>query len=319
MATSGSIDFIVTRDEIITEALEIMGVLGEGESPNADQITSLSRTLNMMIKNWQADGLNLFAIKRQFLFLEKGVQEFLLGVNTTAHWADTFTQTFTSGVTAQGLNTVTLTDATGVSDGDFIGLAAGTDVFWTTVSGAPVGNVVTLTDNLTFAIPDAAIVYFYTTKAGRPMKIVNGYTRVGGNINGTDITLDHLSRDEYQTLSVKDSVGVTTQFYYDPQIGQGSIFPWPTTEDETSFLTLYVQRTLEDFDTAADNPDYPQEWYFPLAYNLAMHSAPKYSIPSNEYYIIERQALELYDRAKDFDEELYTSFRFSPENLRNQG
>ena len=319
MATSGSINFIVTRDEIITEALEVMGVLGEGESPNADQLASLSRTLNMMIKNWQADGLNLFAVKRQFLFLEKGVREYDLSSTTTRHWADTFTQTTTSSEAAGGTNTVALTDATGVSDGDFIGLASGTDVFWTTVNGAPVGSTVTLTDNLGFTIPVNSIVYFYTIKAGRPMKIINGYNRIGGNVRGTDITLDQISRDEYQTLSVKDSVGVTTQIYYDPQIGSGLIFPWPTTEDETSFLTLYVQRTLEDFDLGTDNPDYPQEWYMPLAWNLAMHSCPKYSIPNNEYYIIERQAVELYERAKDFDEELYTSLRFSPENLRNQG
>jgi hypothetical protein len=319
MATSGSVDFTVTRDEIIQEALEVMGVLGEGETPNTNQLTSLSRTLNMMIKNWQADGLNLFAVRRQFLFLEKGILEYDLGATTTRHFTENFTQYATDGVTAQGTNTVTLTDATGVADTNFIGLASGTDVFWTTVNGAPVGNVVTLTDNLTFSIPDNAIVYVYAVKANRPMKIVNGYIRIGGNLNSNDIPLDHLSREEYITLSQKESVGVTTQFYYDPQIGSGQFFPWPTINDETSFLTLYVQRTLEDLDAASDNFDYPQEWFMPLAWNLAMHSALKYSIPSNEYYIIERQAVELYERAKEFDEELYTSLRFSPENLRNQG
>lgn len=319
MAISNSIDFTVTRDEIITEALELMGVLGEGESPNADQIASLSRTLNMMIKNWQADGLNLFAVQRTYLFLEKGVLEYKLGSNTTHHFTDSFIQLSTSGETPQGSTTVTLTDATGVSDGDFIGLASGTDVFWTTISGSPVGNDVVLQDPLGFQIPSNAIVYVYTSKAERPMKIVNGYIRVGGNINGTDITLDHLSREEYITFSTKDSIGVSTQFYYDPQIGSGSFFPWPTINDETSFLTLYVQRTLSDLDLGTDNFDYPQEWYMPLAYNLAVHSCPKYSIPSNEYYILERQAVSLYERAKDFDEELYTSLRFTPENLRNQG
>lgn len=319
MATSGSIDFTVTRDEIITEALELLGVLREGQSPNADQLTSLSRTLNMMIKNWQADGLNLFAVRRQFLFLEKGVREYDLSATTVRHFTEAFTQTTTTAQSLAGTNTVTLSSTTGLADGYFIGLAAGTDVFWTTVSGAPVGNVVTLTDNLGFDIPSDAIVYYYQSKANRPMKIVNGYIRIGGNERGTDITLDHLSREEYITLSVKDAIGVTTQFYYDPQIVSGRFFAWPTINDETSFLTLYVQRTLEDLDAAADTFDYPQEWFMPLAFNLAIHTAPKYSIPNNEYYILERQAVALYDRAKEFDEELYTSVRFSPENLRNQG
>ena len=62
MATSGSIDFSLTRDDIITEALEQLGVLGSGETANTDDVVSASRTLNMMTKAWQADGLTLFAV-----------------------------------------------------------------------------------------------------------------------------------------------------------------------------------------------------------------------------------------------------------------
>jgi hypothetical protein len=71
MAVSASIDFAATRDDIITEALEQLGVLGEGESPSANQLTSSSRTLNMMLKSWQATETNLFAIERTYLFLQK--------------------------------------------------------------------------------------------------------------------------------------------------------------------------------------------------------------------------------------------------------
>ena len=40
MATSGSTNFAVTRDDIINEALEMLGVLGEGEIANTNQIAS---------------------------------------------------------------------------------------------------------------------------------------------------------------------------------------------------------------------------------------------------------------------------------------
>lgn len=320
MATSGSTDFTVTRDEIITEALELLGVLGEGGTPNANQITSLSRTLNMMIKNWQADGLNLFAVQRQYLFLEKGVREYTLGPTTEHHFTESFRQTTTNGPATTGSNTVVLTDITGLLVNDYIGLGSGTDVEWNRVSSIDtITNTITLTNNITIDISSSGIVYYYTTKGNRPMKIVNGYISIGANILSTDITLDHISREEYITFSNKDAAGVATQFYYDPQIDSGSLFPWPTTNDERNYYTLYVQRSLDDFDAADNTPDYPQEWYMPLAYNLAMHAAPKYSIPNNEYYIIERQAVALYDMAKDFDEELYTSLRFSPESIRNQG
>ena len=37
MATSGSVDFSITRDNIITEALQLTGVIGEGETPSTNQ------------------------------------------------------------------------------------------------------------------------------------------------------------------------------------------------------------------------------------------------------------------------------------------
>jgi len=85
MSTSGSIDFIVNRDDIITEALEHMGVLAEGQSPSTEQLTSMSRTLNMMVKAWQADGLNLFTIKKLYVYLEKDKKEYRKASSTTDH------------------------------------------------------------------------------------------------------------------------------------------------------------------------------------------------------------------------------------------
>ena len=56
MTTSGSSDFSVSRDDIITEALQQLGVIGEGGTPSANQLTDMSRLLNMMIKNWSTYG-----------------------------------------------------------------------------------------------------------------------------------------------------------------------------------------------------------------------------------------------------------------------
>ena len=63
MATSGSFDFVVNRDDLIEEALQQCGKLGDHESPTSDQLTSCSRTLNMLIKAWNAEGLKLWANK----------------------------------------------------------------------------------------------------------------------------------------------------------------------------------------------------------------------------------------------------------------
>lgn len=83
MTTSGSIDFSVSRDTIITESLMHLGVLGEGGTPTSSQISDASRTLNIMIKAWMArPNFNLWAIDRVALALVAGQQEYITGVDT---------------------------------------------------------------------------------------------------------------------------------------------------------------------------------------------------------------------------------------------
>jgi hypothetical protein len=55
MAFTTTADLKLTATDIITEALELIGVLAEGESPSAAQTTSSLRTLNNLIKLWSAD------------------------------------------------------------------------------------------------------------------------------------------------------------------------------------------------------------------------------------------------------------------------
>ena len=52
MSTSGTIDFTITANEIITDALAEIGVYGDGETVTDDDITLCMRRLNMMVKSW---------------------------------------------------------------------------------------------------------------------------------------------------------------------------------------------------------------------------------------------------------------------------
>ena len=311
MATSGSTNFAVTRDDIINEALEMLGVLGEGETANTSQITSASRTLNMMTKAWQADGLNLFAVERMYLFTEKTQEEYSLSSATTDHVTTTFTETAVATAAVSGASTITVDSATGISDGDQIGIAQGTDVQWTTVNGTPAANVITLTAVLADDVIVDAVVYAYTTTADRPMKIMDSYIHLA--TSNTDIPIGKISRRRYNQLSTKDNTGIINQFYYDPQVTAGKLFVWPTTDDEKNYIVMFVQRTLDDLDSGTDNPDFPQEWYLPLTLNLAVLLATKYGLPATEYREIASQAQAYYEMARGFDEELYTSVYMSPD------
>lgn len=67
MATSGSTNFSINRDDIIKRALRLIGVLPQGESPSTDQVTEASLALNGLVKAWQADGMPLWAIRTSSL------------------------------------------------------------------------------------------------------------------------------------------------------------------------------------------------------------------------------------------------------------
>lgn len=60
MTTSGSIDYTQTQDQIIADALSLLGVLGAAGTPKTADVTFCSNQLNKMVKGWQAKGVNLW-------------------------------------------------------------------------------------------------------------------------------------------------------------------------------------------------------------------------------------------------------------------
>ncbi len=330
MATSGSIDFTVTADEIVTDALELLGVLGEGDTPTADQSTSSMRTLNMLVKTWQAAGLNLFAVQRTYLFLEKTVHEYDLSNSpTTANYS---TSVFDAKTTADAVATATSifidSAPSTIAAGDHVGIYlndTSLTLFWTTVVSYTAGTgELVITDALPEDISTGGTVYIYgsTEIATRPMYLLEAYLH---QFNGVDIPIDVISRIDYNELTNKDTVGFINQVYYDPQtndnqsyISPPKLFVWPTTDTELNYLVLFVQRTVFDLDTDSENPDIPQEWYMPLVYNLAKYLAPKVGTPQMDYNRINTQATELYAQAFSYDIEKDTSVYIKPDSWGNE-
>lgn len=79
MATSGSTDFTVTRDEIIRGAMRDISVLAAGETPTADEYKDASDALNMMVKSWQAEDIGLWLIDTGTLTLVADQASYTIG------------------------------------------------------------------------------------------------------------------------------------------------------------------------------------------------------------------------------------------------
>lgn len=80
MATSGNTITQISRDDILTDALGHLGVLGEGQTINAAQTTKGSRLLNNIVSEFRALGMQAWArsvINIQFI---TGQTDYVMGV-----------------------------------------------------------------------------------------------------------------------------------------------------------------------------------------------------------------------------------------------
>lgn len=287
MATSGIVTFSVTRDLIITDAMFDAGALGVGESIVDSDLQFCARRLNMMVKQWQgrqdfAPGLKMFARKRGDLFLSASTGQYTLGPGGTG-WASSFTQTSINAAAAAGAGSVTLASASGISSGDNIGIVRNDGVLqWTTVNGAPVGAVVTLTATLGAAAAIGQVVYSYpvASQARRPLEILTAVLRDSSN---NDVNISMLTLQGYEALPSKtqstnpaDPMGI----YYEAQLTNGILYTdSPAALDTSKRIHMVYLGAPEDFNAATDTPDYPQEWYLALVTGLAINIAPAFQLP----------------------------------------
>ncbi len=85
MSISGSYNFDLTRNQIVTGALRLLGVISQGQTPDATQITDGSEALNVLIKAWQAEGLPLWAIKEMSFTPVADTTSYQIGTSLTVN------------------------------------------------------------------------------------------------------------------------------------------------------------------------------------------------------------------------------------------
>ena len=79
MALSGSFDFTLDRDALITTAIRLVGGVGAGQTPTAVEITDAGVMLNLMLKSWQNDGLQLWTVTRKQITPVQGQSVYTMG------------------------------------------------------------------------------------------------------------------------------------------------------------------------------------------------------------------------------------------------
>lgn len=326
MALSSSYDFTITRDDAITEALDMIGKLGEGQSPTAAQLTADSRTLNLMLKSWMNRDFTQNLMRRFYVFLQPGQREYTL--STTAASSDECTTSFYRDELATALvatDTAVEVDGTSSSDSDRIGIVLDDNtVHWSTISSG--GGTTSLVIADAIATGDTAAVdnqiIIYTSKNIRPVDIIYGTVSTGATdvgqhnaINETATPLLKLTRERWTDLSAKDSRGQTNSWWYNEQWPNASLHVWPTPNDGTQWLELWEQTTIDDMDGATDNFALPSRWYLAVTLNLAKLLCIKYGAPDVTYQKIKAEAGEALFMAETSEDEAF--IQFTPDDRRS--
>ena len=305
MSTSNSTDFNLTRDELLTGALRIIGKAGRGKTLSSADLSDAAEALELMIKQLQATGVHIWKELEATLFVEKGTAEYSLpGANCTLDYVTTSMKV--AGVATD--STIDVSSITGLTDADFIGIELDDGTMqWTTINGVPSGDTVTLTASLTGATAIFNTIYAYTTKIVRPLKAIS-VRRQSDN----DINIDIVSKEEYLRLPIKDSVGQVNTVFYNPLLETGKLFIWPTGNSATDRVQISFMMPLEDMDSANITPDFPQEWLLALKFGVASLLGPEYGLDLNRQMYIDSRAAAFLQVVRDFDEE-YSSVYFAIE------
>jgi hypothetical protein len=85
MATSGSTDWTLNRNQVITGALRKLAVLPSGGTPSAAQISDASDALNALVKAYQADGMPLWKTTSTTFTVTDGTSSYTIGPSQTVN------------------------------------------------------------------------------------------------------------------------------------------------------------------------------------------------------------------------------------------
>lgn len=300
MATSGTYQMNLARDEIITLAFQHLNVY-----PNSAAILSGDREyaatmLNLMIKTWDTQDRHLWTLTQGTLFLALDENEYSLG-ETGDHATSSYVSTTLNANAASGATTLTLVSSSGMTAGKAIGIVLDSGALqWTTISTIPGATSVTIpAPGLTGAATSGNYVYSYNSKIPRPLRIFSARRITSDSL---ETPLLPLSNQEYFDLSNKTTASTVTSFYYDPQLTNGKMFIWPETSDITDRINFTFARPLQIFDIAANTQDFPSEWLLPISMQLAVLISPRYG-KRELIKSFKADADEMLQNLLDFDNE----------------
>lgn len=115
MALSNSYDFKLTATQVVQEMLENIGEYSPGDTIDSNDFNSCIRSLNMMIKTWQAQGIGLWQLKECALFFEEDGYKYDLGPSGD-HATASYVKTEVATAGSSSDTSIVIDSTTGMND-----------------------------------------------------------------------------------------------------------------------------------------------------------------------------------------------------------
>ncbi len=300
MATSGSKNYALTRATIIESAYRKTGEFDIGETISGDETAAATAALNLLVKELVTEGADIWLRDEITLFLVPNQQSYALG--TADATRTVVAETTLSAAEANGQTVISVTSSSGMTAADFVGIKLDDDtIHWTTIVSVDSSTQITITTATDGAASSGKKVYAYTTKAGRPTKIVSAFRRDKNNID-TEISL--IGEAAYRSQSNKGSEGPPVEIWYQPTLTTGTLYVWPVDGGASwDKILLSAQYYPDDFDAAGDNPEFPIEWGNALVWLLAAEMASELGVDERAQVRLWNIAENKKQNALDYDVE----------------
>jgi hypothetical protein len=166
--------------------------------------------------------------------------------------------------------------------------------------GMPMWARSTYSFSTTLNTPTYSIGTGQTFNTPYPLKILQVYRTIDGNRLDMDVEADY----NFNQLPVS-SPGIPIKLAYQAGNNVGTIKLWPTPDSTaaSALFTIVYQRPFQYFMAATDTMDFPEEWYLPLVYNLAVLIAPEWGVALPDRQMLSAQADKFTDEVLGMGQE----------------
>lgn len=302
MATSNVYDLSLTLNQVSERAYSSLQIGQDGETLSGGFYNKARDFLNMMIKEWENQGIHLWTMKEGTLFLRVGQSVYPFGDSSTK-LANDYYATYVTAAATIGTTTLSVYDTTGFVNGQPIGVVGSdNDLQWFTISSFVADTSVTLSSGVLTDIVENAIIYTYPDTFVPVTRILDVRRK---QLTDYEIPINFISREEYMSLPNKDQPGNASQAYYSRQLPYGTMYVWNAPSSSVPVLRFTYERKLQIMVNPDDTFDLPESWYGALIYNLAVRLKPIYGCSPKRSLEIESLAKSTLDNALGFDTDVY--------------